>query len=162
MGFFSNDDSSSTTNFNTDNSSRDFRAVGDGGSVVLGQGATFVGLDAATARAIGTSQSDGVKFMTQMGTDALRSMGEAVTDVTAKSAANMATAWSHQTDVMGATLAGLTAASRANADAGSVIAQAAMGSNANAGATLAEIAKWGALAVLGWVLARSIIGKKGA
>lgn len=147
MGLFGGGGSNSSTEINTDSSTHDLRTVGDNGALVVGQGATFNGLDPATMKALGEYQSDGIKTMASFGTDTLNKLGDSVTNVLDKSGANMATAWSHQVDVMGQSLEGLTAASKANADAGQVVATAALKANANAGATISDVAKWAAVAV---------------
>jgi hypothetical protein len=153
VGFLSSDDKSSKTYTYTDSSETDKRITTESG-VALGEGATFNGMDPASLKAILGQQSDGLKFMTQLGTDALGQLSGSVTNVLDKSGANMAQAWSHQLDVMGDSISGLTAASKANSDAGQVVATAALKANANAGATISDVFKWGALAVAAVVIGR--------
>jgi hypothetical protein len=156
MGFFDGGDSTSQTTNYTDSSNKDLRTVGDGGAFVVGQGATFTGVDPVTLQAMNGQQSDALKYMTSLGTATINRLGDSVTNVLDRSGANMATAWSHQVDVMGGAIETMTAASKANADAGQVVATAALNANANAGATLSTVFKWGAIAVAAYLAVKSM------
>ena len=160
MGLLSGGGSQSSVTNNTDTSTHDLRTVADNGAFVVGQGATFTGVDPVTMQAMAGQQSDAMKYMASLGTDTISRLSDSVTNVLDHSGANMATAWSHQVDVMGGAIENLTAASKANADAGQVVATAALGANANAGATISEVAKWAALAVAAFFALRTFTKSK--
>jgi hypothetical protein len=158
MGIFSSDRKSNTSTNYADNSQDDLSTVAGGaGSFAMGQGATFNGIDPQSLAVIEAHQSDGLKFMAQLGTDTLQSLAGSVTNVIDKSGANMAQAWSHQVDTMGETIGGLTAAAKANSDAGQVVATAALKANANAGDTISNVFKWGALALAAVFIGRTFM-----
>jgi len=162
MGILSSEKKVNNSTTYADNSEDDLSTTAGGtGSFAVGQGATFNGIDPQSLAVIEAHQSDGLKFMAQMGTDTLQSLTGSVTNVLDRSGANMSEAWSHQVDVMGQQVGALTAASKANADAGQVVATAALNANANAGDTLATLGKWAALAVAAIFVGRALLAKKG-
>jgi hypothetical protein len=167
MGLFSSKSSSSSTNNNI-TTTTDNRAVAGDESILIGAGGIYNGTDAGAVevakfngqllQAISEHQTDGARALMNMGAGVLNNLAESVTDVTAKSGANMAQAWSHTLDTSGAIIESLTMGARANADAGQTLAMAAMQANQGDGATASQIFKYAAIAaaVIGglWAISR--------
>jgi len=155
--------SNSTTTTTTDN-----RQVSGEAGVNIGAGAHYTGTDGGSVKIaefnrqlmgeVVRSQTDATKFLTDAGARVLDNLGGSVTDALAKSGANSAQAWSHTIDASESIIGSLTASARANADAGQVIATAALNANKNDSSAASDIFKYGAIAaaVIGglWALGR--------
>lgn len=147
--------SSKSSNSNETNTT-DNRQVGGDGSINIGAGARYTGTDGGAVRMaefntqvlkeLATTSSDSVKFLTQAGTNVLDNLGGSVTDVLAKSGANMATAWSHTIDQSATIMDKLTAGSKANADAAQTVAVAALNANKSDASGLSDAFKYTAIA----------------
>lgn len=163
-------DSESSSSNSTSTVTNDGRLVAGDQGINIGVGGTFNGTDGGAVKIaefnrqlmgeMVRSQTDATKFLTDAGARVLDNLGGSVTDALAKSGANSAQAWSHTIDASESIIGSLTASARANADAGQVIATAALNANKNDSSAASDIFKYGAIAaaVIGGLWA---MGRKG-
>lgn len=118
------DSRSTSVNDSRDLSDRSVTTINsvDPGLVRLGE------LQAELAGAVAESQTDAVRFMSQLGADSLRELGGAATDLFEVAGKNSAQAWSQTVDASEGLITRLIESSEANSDGARALAASALAS----------------------------------
>lgn len=149
MGLFGGGNSSSAVS----NDNRDQHQSGGNGALMIGAGASAVGVDPGVIGAYMqgvTQQTDAVRSLAQFGSDELKNMGQSVTDILGLAANNATTSWEHTLNKSADVLKAQTQT------AATLAQQAVIAANPNQSTndTLIKIAGFVAVAVVAWALLR--------
>lgn len=139
----------------SDSSNRSVTTINatDPGAVRLGE------FNAELLATVSGNQTDAVRFLSQMGADGIRNMGESVTDLYAVAGQNSARAWDRTMSASEAMLARVLDASKSTTGAAQAVAQSAIASFQPAEKSNSDTMRYTLLAAAG--LGLLIMFKKG-